>query len=97
MSDDKLRLDKWLWFARVVKTRAAAADLCEKGRVRLNGERIDKAHKAARIGDVVTVAVGSHVKVLKIVGFAERRGSYPDALKLYEDLSPPAPPRLDKA
>jgi ribosome-associated heat shock protein Hsp15 len=90
----KLRIDKWLWFARVVKTRSAATALCEDGSVRLNGTRVDQAHKAVRFGDVVTVAVGERIKVLKIVSLAERRGPYAEAQHLYEDLSP-EPPRFD--
>ena len=95
MSDTgKLRIDKWLWFARVVKTRSAAAALCEDGSVRLNGTRVDQAHKAVRAGDVVTVALAGRVKVLKIMSLAERRGPYSEAQHLYEDLSP-EPPRFD--
>lgn len=90
----KLRIDKWLWFARVVKTRSAATALCEDGSVRLNGTRVDQAHKAVRVGDVVTVALGERIKVLKIVSLAERRGPYAQARHIYEDLSP-EPPRFD--
>ena len=91
---DKLRIDKWLWFARVVKTRSAAAALCEDGSVRLNGVRVDQAHKAVRPGDVLTVALTGRVKVLKVVSLAERRGPYSEAQHIYEDLSP-EPPRFD--
>jgi ribosome-associated heat shock protein Hsp15 len=90
----KLRIDKWLWFARVVKTRSAAAALCEDGSVRLNGIRVDQAHKAVRVGDVVTVALTGRIKVLKVVSLAERRGPYAEAQHIYEDLSP-EPPRFD--
>jgi len=87
----RLRIDKWLWFARVVKTRSAAAALCEDGSVRLNGARVDQAHKPVKVGDVLTVALHGRVKVLDL---AERRGPYSDAQHLYEDLSP-EPPRFD--
>jgi len=90
----KLRIDKWLWFARVVKTRSAAAVLCEDGSVRLNGIRVDQAHKAIRIGDVVTVALAGRIKVLKVLALAERRGPYAEAQHIYEDLSP-EPPRFE--
>lgn len=89
---EKLRIDKWLWFARVVRTRAAAAALCESGSVRMNGERVEQAHKPVRIGDVLTVALPGRVKLLKVVSLAERRGPYAEARHLYEDLSP-EPPR----
>ena len=90
----KLRIDKWRWFARVVKTRSAAAALCEDGSVRLNGTRVDQAHKAIRIGDVVTVALAGRIKVLKVLALAERRGPYAEAQHIYEDLSP-EPPRFE--
>ncbi len=90
----RLRADKWLWFARVVKTRSAAAKLCEDGSVRLNGTRLDQAHKPVKPGDVLTIALAGRVKVLKVVSLAERRGPYSEAQHIYEDLSP-EPPRFD--
>ncbi len=86
------RVDKWLWHARVVRTRSAAAALAAEGHVRLNGLRIDAASRPVKPGDVVTVALDRQVKVLKVTGFAERRGSAPETRGLYEDLSEPAPP-----
>lgn len=91
---DRLRIDKWLWFARVVKTRSAAASLCEDGSVRINGARVEQAHKPVRIGDVLTIALQGRVKVLKVVALAARRGPYSEAQHIYEDLSP-EPPRVD--
>jgi ribosome-associated heat shock protein Hsp15 len=99
---DRQRIDKWLWHARVVRTRSAASALVASGHVRLNGQRIDAPSRAVRAGDVVTIALDRTVRVLKIVGFAERRGSADAARVLCEDLSPapvrsdprPAPPAL---
>ena len=88
---DRQRIDKWLWHARVVRTRQAAAALATSGHVRVNGQRIDAASRAVRAGDVVTVALDRTVRVLKVVGFAERRGSAEDARPLCEDLQPAAP------
>ena len=86
---DRQRIDKWLWHARVVRTRTAAAALVTAGQIRLNGQRNKAASHAVRVGDVVTVALDRTVRVLKVIGFAERRGS-PDSVRgLYEDLSPP--------
>jgi ribosome-associated heat shock protein Hsp15 len=87
------RIDKWLWFARVVKTRTLAQDLAVSGHVRLNGNRVDAASQSVRAGDVLTISLESRVRVLKVAGFAERRGGAPVAQALYEDLSPPPPPR----
>ena len=87
---DRQRIDKWLWHARVVRTRSAAAALAASGHVRINGQRIDAPSRAVRPGDVVTVALDRTVRVLKVLGFAERRGSADDARVLCEDLEPPA-------
>jgi ribosome-associated heat shock protein Hsp15 len=83
---DRQRLDKWLWHARVVKARTSAAELVEKGRVRLNGTREKSPGHAVKLGDVVTVALDNSVRVLKVTGFAERRGDAPSARQLYDDL-----------
>jgi ribosome-associated heat shock protein Hsp15 len=85
-----------LWHARVVRTRSAAAALAASGHVRINGQRIDAASRAVRAGDVVTVALDRTVRVLKVAGFAERRGSAEAARLLCEDLEPP-PGRSAKA
>lgn len=88
----KQRIDKWLWHARVVRTRSAAAMLVVTGHVRLNGARIDAASRPVKVGDVVTVALDRVVKVLRVHGFVERRGDAALAQTLYEDLTPPPLP-----
>jgi ribosome-associated heat shock protein Hsp15 len=90
---DRQRIDKWLWHARVVRTRTAAAALVEAGHVRLNSQRIDASSRTVRAGDVVTVALDRTVRVLKVTGFAERRGPAEAAQALYEDLTPVVKPR----
>jgi ribosome-associated heat shock protein Hsp15 len=87
---DRQRIDKWLWHARLVRTRSAAAGLAAGGHVRLNGQRVDAASRPVRVGDVITVALDRTVRVLKVAGFAERRGAAEAARVLYEDLAPPA-------
>lgn len=87
---DRQRIDKWLWHARVVRTRSAAAALAAGGRVRVNGARIDAASRPVKRGDVVTIALDSRVRVLAVTGFAERRGSATDAQALFRDEDPPA-------
>jgi len=84
---ETLRLDKWLWFARIVKTRVLAQELAHSGHVRLNGQRIKQAAKPVRIGDVLTIALPARVRVLRVVGFAEQRGGATDGLLLYEELT----------
>jgi ribosome-associated heat shock protein Hsp15 len=87
---DRQRIDKWLWHARVVRTRSAAASFAASGHVRINGQRVDAPSRAVRPKDVVTVALDRTVRVLKVLGFAERRGSADEARVLWEDLEPPA-------
>jgi ribosome-associated heat shock protein Hsp15 len=84
---DRQRIDKWLWHARVVRTRNAAAALAEGGLVRVNGVRIDAASRPVRAGDVVTIAL-DRVQVLKVAGFSERRGGATDAAMLFQNLQP---------
>jgi ribosome-associated heat shock protein Hsp15 len=85
----QLRLDKWLWFARVVKSRTLAAGLVADGKVRLNRERTTKPSQMVRVGDVITVAVGPRIRVLEIVAMGARRGPASEAQGLYIDRSPP--------
>src|SRR5262245_4093348 len=91
MAGDRQRIDKWLWHARVVRARSAAAELAASGHVRINGQRIDAASRAVRVGDEVTIALDRTVRVLKVVGFADRRGGAEAARVLYEELSPTVP------
>ncbi len=97
MSDGRQRIDKWLWHARVVRTRTSSASLVEGGHVRLNGERVSAASRPVKPGDVVTVALDRTVRILKVTGFAERRGDADAARLLYEDLTPPPEPRAAEA
>ena len=87
------RLDKWLWCARLVKTRSLAAKLIVDGRVRVNGERALKVSRHVRLGDVVTgTDVGAgRLFVVRVAGEVERRGPATIARSLYEDLTPEAP------
>jgi len=83
---DRQRLDKWLWHARLVKARTSAAELVPSGHVRINGTREKSPGHAVKAGDVITVALDNSVRVLKVTGFAERRGDASSARVLYEDL-----------
>ncbi len=85
---DKQRLDKWLWHARVVKARTSAASLVESGHVRINGVREKSPGHAVKSGDVITIALDGGVRLMKVVGFSERRGDATAARVLYEDLNP---------
>ncbi|MEO1264129.1 MAG: RNA-binding S4 domain-containing protein [Pseudomonadota bacterium] len=82
------RLDKWLWFARVVKTRSLATALVQQGRVRVNRVKVAKPSQALKPGDVVTVTAHRRLRILKVVQPGARRGPAPEAQQLYEDLTP---------
>jgi ribosome-associated heat shock protein Hsp15 len=83
---DRQRIDRWLWHARLVRTRSAAAALAAAGYVRVNGARVDAPGRMVRLGDVITVALDHAVRVLKIRGFTERRGPPRCGPELYEEL-----------
>ena len=83
------RLDKWLWFARVIKSRSLAARLVAEGRVRLNARRIESPAKAVGPGDVLTIALERQVRILKVVAPGARRGGFSEASLLFEELSDP--------
>ncbi len=93
MQADRLRIDKWLWFARVTKSRTLAQKLAASGHVRINSERVSGAAQPVKVDDVLTIALERRVLVLKIVRLGNRRGPATEARTLYEDLSPPPPPR----
>jgi ribosome-associated heat shock protein Hsp15 len=80
------RIDRWLWHARLVRTRGAAAALAEAGYVRVNGARIDAPGRMIRSGDVITVALDRGVRVVRVTGFAERRGPPATVASLYQDV-----------
>jgi ribosome-associated heat shock protein Hsp15 len=84
---DRQRIDKWLWHARMVRSRSAATALTAAGFVRLNGKRMTTASHPVRVGDVVTLALDRAVRVVRVEGLCERRGGAPVARALYRDLT----------
>ena len=82
---DGLRLDKFLWFARIVKTRALAQQLAETGRVRISGRLVERAAAPVRVGDVLSFALRGEVRVLRIEALPARRGPAPEARALYSE------------
>lgn len=90
MAEDRLRVDKWLFFARITKSRAIAAALANGGRIRVNRVRIDQASKTVRAGDVLTIVHAGRVRVVRVIALGTRRGPAAEAQRLYEDLTLPA-------
>ena len=87
------RIDKWLWFTRVVKTRTLAAKLVTEGGVRLNRQKVEKPSASVRPGDVLTIAVHDRVRIFKVMACGARRGPATEAALLFEDLTPPSLPQ----
>ena len=88
---DSLRIDKFLWFARIVKTRALAQQLAEDGRLRIGGRVVDRAHASVRVGDVLSFALRGAVRVLRIEALPKRRGPPAEARLLYSEIAEEGP------
>jgi ribosome-associated heat shock protein Hsp15 len=91
MSEDWVRADKWLWYARFFKTRSLASKVCNAGQLRIDGTLVSKAHSKLKVGDVLTFPQARHIRVVKVLALATRRGPAAEARELYQDLKPPAP------
>ena len=88
-NNPSIRLDKWLWYARFLKSRTLASHLCVDGQVRINRKRIHKAHSPIKIGDILTFPQAKRIRVVRVVCLGVRRGPASEAATLYEDLEPP--------
>ena len=80
MSDEGLRADKWLWYARFFKTRTLASRVCAAGQLRVGGSVVSKAHSKLKVGDILTFPQGRHIRVIKLGALATRRGPAIEAL-----------------
>lgn len=98
MSDlaPKLRLDKWLFYARFFKTRSLASTIVGSGAVRINGTPTSKRSVTITPSDVLTFPKDDHIRVIQIDALGTRRGPAPEAQALYTDLAPPEPRKKDK-
>ncbi|MCK0531959.1 RNA-binding S4 domain-containing protein [Sphingobium agri] len=81
-----LRIDKFLWFVRLAKSRSMAQKMAEDGHIRLNGRRIERAHAPVRTGDLITFPHHHGVRVVRVVQLPGRRGPAPEAQSCYEEL-----------
>jgi ribosome-associated heat shock protein Hsp15 len=86
-----LRLDKFLWFARLARTRSLAARLCAAGAVAVAGQTVLKPGQRVRVGDVVTVPQGRMIRTVRVAALGSRRGPAGEARLLYVELAPPQP------
>ena len=85
---EKIRLDKYLWSIRIFKTRAQAAEACDKGRVRLNGIAV-KASRPVHPDEEYTIRSDQKNWIIKVTGSLSHRVPYAEAIKYYVDLTPP--------
>ena len=85
---EKLRLDKYLWAIRIFKTRSAAAEACDKGRVKSNGDAV-KASRTVHAGDTYEVKTDTRKWVIRVTQLLDHRVQYAEAIQHYEDLTPP--------
>ncbi|MFZ1815162.1 MAG: RNA-binding S4 domain-containing protein [Rhizobiaceae bacterium] len=85
-----LRIDRWLWFARLARSRTLAQRLVKSGKVRLNRQKIATSSQMLKCGDILTLSLPQGVRVLEVIAMADRRGPFSQARELYRDLSPPA-------
>lgn len=89
MTAEALRLDKFLWFARLAKTRSFAQEVAEAGHMRISGRVVDRAHAPVRVGDVLSFPLHGRVRVIRVEALPVRRGPAAAARLCYCDLSPP--------
>jgi len=95
------RVDKWLWYTRLFKSRSLAAKFVETGKIRVKtGQeraKLSKPSQLVRVGDILTFPYGDHIKIIKVCQPGKRRGPAPEARLLFEDLSPPRPTQIESA
>jgi ribosome-associated heat shock protein Hsp15 len=91
--EERQRIDKWLFFARVVKSRSLASKLVSGGGVRINKDKVDQPSQGVKPGDVLTITLDRRILVYKVLSVGVRRGPADEARTLYEDISPPLPPK----
>lgn len=96
MDTERQRLDKWLWYARVTKSRTLAQKLVSGGHVRVNKDKVANASYQVKVDDVLTIVLERRILILRILSPGTRRGPATEARTLYEDLSPPPPPKAEK-
>ena len=80
----KIRIDKWLWWARFFKTRSLSTKIINNGTVRLNSRRIVKPSVEIEVNDVLTFISGKSIRVIKVLSLGERRVNSKEARKMYE-------------
>jgi ribosome-associated heat shock protein Hsp15 len=91
-----VRIDRFLFFIRLVKSRAVARHVIDEGHLRVDGKRVEKASEEVRVGSVIALPLGGQVHVLRVLRLPTRRGPAPEARACYEELTE-ANPRPSEA
>ena len=83
-----IRLDIYLYYIRIFKSRSLATKFILTNRLRISGQVTQKPHKMISVGDVLTITINDNIKILKVLDIPSRRGPYPESLNFYEDITP---------
>ena len=83
-----IRLDIYLYYIRIFKSRSIATKFVSTNRLRISGQVTQKPHKMTSIGDILTMTINDNVKILKVLDIPNRRGPYSESLNFYEDITP---------
>ena len=83
-----IRLDIYLYYIRIFKSRSIATKFILTNRLRISGQVTQKPHKMISVGDVLTMTINDNIKILKVLDIPSRRGPYPESLNFYEDITP---------
>jgi ribosome-associated heat shock protein Hsp15 len=97
LPEGRQRIDRWLFFARVTKSRSLGAKLATAGRVRINGEKTTQAADLVKPGDVLTITLERRILIYRVVSNGVRRGPAQEARTLYEDMTPPPERKAEAA
>jgi ribosome-associated heat shock protein Hsp15 len=94
---ETIRLDRFLWFARLAKTRSAAQAIAEKGTLRLDGRRIERSAAPVRVGSIIVFPLHGVVRAVRVEALPRRRGPPAEAAGLYSPLEIQSPKDVDAA
>ena len=88
LEKNTIRLDIYLYYIRIFKSRSIATKFVLTNRLRISGQATQKPHKLISTGDVLTMTINDNIKILKVLDIPIRRGPYSEALNFYEDITP---------
>ena len=88
LEKNTLRLDIYLYYIRIFKSRSIATKFISTNRLRISGQVTQKPHKMISVGDVLTMTINNNIKILKVLNIPSRRGPYTESLNFYEDITP---------